>query len=150
MEYCTEEVRRLRESTSSGPSTSTPDIVKTKALYPEQKEIGWRGFNFLWCKGYSQKIYRRGLDLLIHKDPNDFIPHHLRPILLFDIKANLHNKNLGRTAIRKSEYLNSLSPKQYESRKEKSAVTQSLNTLPLYNIIRLKRVPETSNLEDII
>ena len=103
MEDYTEEVRRFRESTSSGPLAVIPATVKTESLYPELKEIVWQRFNI---------PYHRGLELLIHKGPVYFKPHLLRQILLFDIKANLHNKHLGRIATRKKEELNSLSPKQ--------------------------------------
>ena len=78
-------VRRLRESTSSGSSIVTPYMVKTEVTYPELRELGWRRLNPPWCTCYSSKRYRIGLDILIHKDPNDFRSHRLRTILLFNI-----------------------------------------------------------------
>ena len=61
-------------------------MVKTDAMESELAEIGWRRFNFPWFTGYSTKRYRKVLDLIIHKDPNDYQPHRLHPILLVDIK----------------------------------------------------------------
>ena len=42
-----------------------------------------------------QKQYQRGLNLLIHKDPNDFRHLRLFPILILYIEANMNNKHLG-------------------------------------------------------
>ena len=60
-----------------------------------------------------QKRYRNGLDLLIHKDTYYHRPHHLRPILLSDIKYNLHTKHLGRHSIKNYEELEGLEPEQH-------------------------------------
>ena len=93
LEEYTKEVSRLRKGTLSGPSNVNPTMVNTEVLDPELAKIGWRGFNFRWCTRYSPKRYRRGLDLRINKDPN-WRNHILRSTLLFDIKANMHNKHL--------------------------------------------------------
>ena len=70
-----EEVQRLRERTSSGPSAVSPAMVKTEAKDDELGRIGWLASNFLWCSGYSSNRSREGLDLLIHKKPNDYRVH---------------------------------------------------------------------------
>ena len=61
------EVNRVLETTSSILSDITTEMLKTEAMGPELTEIGRRRFNFPWCTGYSPNIYRKGLDLLIHK-----------------------------------------------------------------------------------
>ena len=78
-------------------------MVKTEVLYLELREIVWRRLNFPWCTDYSLNMYRRVLDLLIHIDPNDFRPHRLIPILLFDTKSNLHNKHNGNILTKTAE-----------------------------------------------
>ena len=118
-----------------GPSDVTPSMFKTKVLDPELPEIGWRRFNFPWCTGYSPKCYRRGLDLLIHKYNNNFRPHRLRPILLFDIEANMHNKYLGRISMSQAEILDGIAREQYGSRKAKAADIQALKTRLFYDLI---------------
>lgn len=143
-------VNRLREGTSSGPSDTTPAMVRTELDDMELAEIGWHRFNFPWCTGYSPDRFRRGLDLLLHKDPNDFRPHRLRPILLFDIEANLHNKVLGRYTMRNAEAINGLAPEQYGSRSFKAADIQALNTRLFYDLVRLKRIPATSTFVDLV
>ena len=85
-------------------------MIKTEAIDPELREIGWRRLKFSSCRGYSPKRYRRGLDILIHKYPNDFRSHRLRYILLFDIEKNLHNKYLGKLTMKTAEDLNALAP----------------------------------------
>ena len=93
----------LRESTSPGTSIFTPTMVNMEVLYLELREIVWRRLNFPWCTDYSLNMYRRVLDLLIHIDPNDFRPHRLIPILLFDTKSNLHNKHNGNILTKTAE-----------------------------------------------
>ena len=101
-------VECLREATSSDPSDLTPAMVKTKALDSELAEIGRQRFNFPWCTEYSPKQHHQGLYILIHRDPNDCRPHRLCTTLIFRIKANMHNNQLGRFAMRKAEYLEGL------------------------------------------
>eukprot|EP00957_Ditylum_brightwellii_P080911 6154933-Ditylum_brightwellii.AAC.1 len=67
-----DEVKRLREQTTSGPSAVSPAMVKTEAADPLLSRIGWNAFNYPWCLGYAPQCYCQGLDLLIHKDPDDF------------------------------------------------------------------------------
>ena len=54
--------------------------------------------------------------------------HHLRPVLMFDIEANLHNKHLGELTMETVEQINALTPEQYGTRKAKAADIQALNT----------------------
>ena len=70
-----------------------------KNLDPELAEIWQQRGKFPWWTGYLPKWHSQGLDILIYKDPNDYRPHMLLPIFLFDIKANNHNKHLRRTTM---------------------------------------------------
>ena len=74
----------------------------------------------------------------------------MRPILLFDIEANMQNKYLGRLAIKTYEELDALLPKQCGSRASKSEDIQNLNIRLFYNLIRLKWVPYPSIFEYLI
>ena len=106
--------------------------------------------NLPLCTGYSSKKYHRGIDLLIHKYPNEFIPHRLRPILLFDSEANIHNNNLGKLTMKTAKYLEALAPEQYGIRKAKAVDIQALNTRLFYDITILKRIPATSTFTDLV
>ena len=96
-------------------------MVKTEAMDPELRGIGWCRFNFTKCTDYYPKRYYIGTDLLIHKYPNDFGPHRLIPIILSDIEADLHHKHLGKIKIKTAEELNAFATEQYGSRKTKAA-----------------------------
>ena len=74
----------------------------------------------------------------------------LRPILLFDIESNMHNKHLGRFAMSKSEYLEGLPPYQCGIRKYKAAEIKALNNHLLYDLIRHKTVYDTSKFSELI
>ena len=89
------------------------------------------------------KRYRHRLDLLIHKDLHDYQPHRLRWILLVDIESNMHNNNLERNSMQKSEDLEGLSTEKYGIRSARSAAIQILNIRLLYDLIRLKSIPYT-------
>ena len=125
-------------------------MVKTEALNPGIAGLGRRRFNFPWCTGYSPNIYRKGIYLLIHKDPNDFRPHRILPIILFDIEANTHNKSLGKYAMNHAEELEVIAPGKYGSRKSKASDVQALNTCLLYNLVRQKKFTSTSAFTDLI
>ena len=150
MKEYTKEVGRLREGTSSRPSDATPAMVRTEVLDPELAVIGWRILNFPWCPGYSPKCYQRRFNLLIHKDPNDFRPNRLRPILIFGIKANMHNKHLGRLDMSQAKTLDGLAPEQYGSWKAKAAEIQEINTRLFYDLIRQKIIPATSMFANLV
>ena len=105
-----------------------PTMVNTEALDPELAEIGWRGFNFNWCMGYSHKRFHCILDLLIHEELKDFLPHKIYTILLSNIEENMHNKHIGIFSMTNSKDLDGLAPEQYGIRKSKAVDVQDLKT----------------------
>eukprot|EP00957_Ditylum_brightwellii_P163953 12482729-Ditylum_brightwellii.AAC.1 len=106
----------------------TPAMIKTEALDPYISQVNWQSSNFPWRTGYSPDCFCHGLDLLIHKNPDNNRLHHLQPILLFDLEANMHNKRLDRVAMASVENLEGVAEEQYGSRKKKAADIQALNT----------------------
>ncbi len=148
-DYITE-VTRLRERTSSGPSDVTPAMIKSEVLDSDLAEINWRLSNFSWVTGTAPKRWLQGLDLLIHKSKNDDRTSKLRPILLFDIECNMHNKRLGRHAMKQAESLGAVAPEQYGSRKRLAADTQALNTRLFYDLVNLERSPAVACFADLV
>eukprot|EP00957_Ditylum_brightwellii_P029445 2225480-Ditylum_brightwellii.AAC.1 len=61
----------------------------------------------------------------------------------------MHNKRLGREAMRRAETCDDMAPEQFGSRRQKSANLQALNTRLYYDHILLKRVPATSVFIDL-
>eukprot|EP00957_Ditylum_brightwellii_P117234 8941121-Ditylum_brightwellii.AAC.1 len=125
-------------------------MIKTEQEDPYLAHMGWMASNVPWCTGYSPQRSREGLDLLIHKKPNDNRVTKLHPILLIDIEANMHNKRLGKEAMERAEKLNTIAPEQFGSRKKLSADLQALNTRLFYDYIFLERVPATSTFIDLV
>ena len=70
--------------------------------------------------------------------------------MLFYIESNLSNKHMGIFTMVKSEELQVLTPEQHGNKAAKVSDTRALNTSLFYDLIRLKRVPETSIFEDLI
>eukprot|EP00957_Ditylum_brightwellii_P144811 11029953-Ditylum_brightwellii.AAC.1 len=103
--------------------------------------IIWLSSNFLWYFGYLPQRFREGLDLLIHKKPNSNQSHWLRPILLFDIKANMHSKCIGRYAMQLAEVNGGIAQEQDGSKKHHAADIQVLNTRLFYDMVRLEHTP---------
>lgn len=149
LEYL-DEVKLVREKTSSGPSDVTPAMVKAEATDPELAHQNWMSSNYVWCSGYSPDRFRTALDLLIHKKPGDNRVHRLRPIMLFDIECNIHNKRLGWFAMQRAEECEGVAPEQYGSRKHKAADIQALNTRLFYDLVRLHQTAATSKFIDLV
>ena len=62
---------------------------------------------------------------------------------MFGIGSDLQKKHLGRHSMKISEDIEGLAPEQYGNRASKEADIKDLNTRLLYNIIQLKRLPNT-------
>ena len=104
-------------------------MVNTDILDPELAEIDWRRLNFPWCTIYSTKIYRQGLDIIIHKYLDNFQPHRLRQIMLFYTEANIHNKHLGKFTIKNIWDLYPLNNTAVENLKRQTHMPSTLTYL---------------------
>eukprot|EP00957_Ditylum_brightwellii_P143658 10945132-Ditylum_brightwellii.AAC.1 len=62
----------------------------------------------------------------------------------------MHNKRLGREAMRRAEIIHGVAPEQFGSRRKKSAYLQALNTRLFYNYTLLKKHPCTSLFIDLV
>eukprot|EP00957_Ditylum_brightwellii_P159509 12141955-Ditylum_brightwellii.AAC.2 len=91
-------------------------MMKTECLDPYIDNTNWNASNCLWCTGYSPRRYRSGLNLLIHKQSNDNRVDRLRPILLFDLEANM----LARRQCNKQRNVTELPQNNMEAEKEGS------------------------------
>eukprot|EP00957_Ditylum_brightwellii_P198834 15155650-Ditylum_brightwellii.AAC.1 len=103
-------------------------MIKTELEDKYISQVNWHASNIPWCTGHSLKRFCKGLDLLIHKRHNDNRVSKLRPILLFNIEANMHNKCSGEEAMCRTEIVGGISMEQYGSRKNQAADLQALNT----------------------
>ena len=141
---------RLREKTTSGPSDITPAMIKAEAQQEELLLLDYHLANFTWTTGRPPPQWLHGLDLLIYKEFGNNRAEKLRPILLFDIEANMHNKRLGRFAMRKAEDAKAVAWEQFGSRRHHAADLQALNTRLFYDQLRLTRRPATTPFVDLV
>eukprot|EP00957_Ditylum_brightwellii_P177457 13516430-Ditylum_brightwellii.AAC.1 len=100
--------------------------------------------------GYAPQRYCQGLDLLIHKDPDDFRTSWLCPILLFDIEANMHNKHLAWVTMPMAERNGGIAQEQCCGRVRHSAEVQGLNVCMFYYQVKLNKVPATNTFVDLV
>ena len=77
----------------------------------------------------------------MNNDTNDCWSHILQPILLFNIRANAHNKHLGIITIIQANTIYGIASEQYRSHKEKATDIQALNKRIFYNLIWQKIIP---------
>ena len=129
----------IRERTASGPSNLTPAMFRVECEDEELVQAGYLSAHFPWLTGYSPELWRKGIDLLIQKKLGSFLASGLRPILLFDVDCNMHNKRLGRLLLGRAEECGGLAPEQYGSRRHKAADVQALNTRLFFDFTRLRR-----------
>eukprot|EP00957_Ditylum_brightwellii_P143857 10961713-Ditylum_brightwellii.AAC.1 len=62
----------------------------------------------------------------------------------------MHNKRLGKDAMRRAEACIGVAPEQFKSQHNKSADLQALNTRLFYDHVLLKKIPSTSVSIDLV
>eukprot|EP00957_Ditylum_brightwellii_P031644 2400093-Ditylum_brightwellii.AAC.1 len=62
----------------------------------------------------------------------------------------MHNKRLGRGAMRRAEACGGVAPEQFGSRRYKLADLQALNTRLFYDHVLLQKIPSTSVFIDLV
>lgn len=70
-------------------------IFKAACQNPWLVELDACQQNFLWVTGYSPIQWQRGNDLIMYKEAGNYNTQQTRPILIFEVDINQHNKNLG-------------------------------------------------------
>eukprot|EP00957_Ditylum_brightwellii_P183564 13982321-Ditylum_brightwellii.AAC.1 len=62
----------------------------------------------------------------------------------------MHNKRLGKDAMRRAEACRGVAPEQFGSRHNKSADLQALNTRLFYDYVLLQKIPSASVFIDLV
>jgi hypothetical protein len=78
---------------------------------------------------------------MLQKQIGNFQPSKLCAILLFEADFNQNNKLLGRTVMNYAEQQNGLALEQFGSRKQMSAIGQSLNKTLTFDLWRQFKTP---------
>jgi len=133
--------KKAREATSSSPSGVHFGHYMAGTFNPTIAVFNARLANLGFTTGYSLKRWKKGLNVLLEKQPGNLNVEKLRIILLFEGDFNNNNKWLGRAVMFNAEVHNLMAPEQYGSRKEKSAAIQCLNKRLLYDYVRCNHIP---------
>ena len=91
--------------------------------------------------GYYQKRWQFGVNSLLTKERGNYRIHRLRTILLYEADYNFSNKILGLRMMKHAEDNNVLAPKQYGSRKHKTAIECALNKRLIFDLLRQTKRP---------
>jgi hypothetical protein len=92
-----------------------------------------------YTTGYSPRRGKKGLDVQLIKEPNDYRTMNLRTILLLEPDHNMNNKVIGSDAMRMGERLAEHARDNYGGRKGLRAAEVSMNQLLTYNSIWARR-----------
>jgi hypothetical protein len=131
--------KRVKEKTSAGPSGITIPHMKAHGTSEYLTEVDCTMANLPYRHGFSPARWRRALDVMLEKKPGVRQLSTLRAILLFEADFNQNNKRLGREMLYRAEDSNAVAIEQYGSRKNMSAVDQSLNKALTFDIWRQLR-----------
>jgi hypothetical protein len=128
--------KRVNERTSAGPSGITIPHLKAHTTSPFLTKIDNIVANLPYIWGFSPSRWKKGLDVMLEKKPGVRQINTLRAILLYEADFNHNNKRLGREMLRRAESANVVAIEQYGSRKNLSAVDQSLNKVLTFDLWR--------------
>jgi hypothetical protein len=128
--------KRVNERTLAGPSGITIPHLKAHTTSPFLTKIDNILANLPYTYGFSPMRWKKGLDVMLEKKPGVRQVSTLRAILLYEADFNHNNKRLGREMLRQAESANVVAIEQYGSRKNLSAVDQSLNKVLTFDLWR--------------
>lgn len=127
---------KVKERTSAGPSGITIPHMKAHCTSSKLLKIDTRMANLPFRYGFALNRWKKGLDVMLEKKPGVRQISTLRAILLYEADFNQNNKRLGRDMLRRAEKFGCVALEQYGSRKNLSAVDQSLNKILTFDLWR--------------
>ena len=92
--------------------------------------------NIPYRTGYSVQRWRKVIDVLIMKDPNNFMVHRTRPIPLVEADMNENSKRMAKDAMVAAEMYDLMANEQYGSRFYRAAIHLATNKRLIYDISR--------------
>jgi hypothetical protein len=131
--------KRVKEKTSAGPSGITIPHMKAHGTSDYLSQVDCIMANLPYRYGFSPDRWQKALDVMLEKKPGIRRLDTLRAILLFEADFNQNNKRLGREMLYRAEDCNAVAIEQYGSRKNMSAIDQSLNKALTFDIWRQLR-----------
>ena len=107
------------------------------------KNLGWVHYQLSMVPmmtGYSPKRWRKGIDIMLLKDPEVYLVEKLRTIVLYEADFNHENKRLGRKAMNLALSKKLVADEQF-SRPGRSAQDNTLSKRLLFDYYRLIKKP---------
>ena len=107
------------------------------------KRIGWLNFVMAvlpYTAGYVPLRWRKGTDVMILKEEENYLLHKLRTIVLYEADFNTENKRLGRDAMKLAIKKNKIAKEQF-SRPGRSSQENVLCKRLLFDYCRAQKKP---------
>ena len=133
--------KKMKEKTSPGLSALSFAQFKAATTSPELCHLDTIMATIPYQSGISPLRWQQGLDIMLQKQQGNFQVEKLRAILLFESDFNQNNKRFGRQLMYIAEKYNAMAMEQFGSRKNMSAIDQSLNKALTFDIWRQGRMP---------
>jgi hypothetical protein len=132
--------KRVKERTSAGPSDITIPHMKAHGMSQYMSEVDSILAKLPYRYGFSPLRWRKGVDVMLKKKAGGIrqLPT-LRAILPYEADFKQNNKRLGREILYQAEAGNSVAIEQFGSRKNMSAMDQSLNKVLTFDLWRQLR-----------
>ena len=130
--------RKAKERTASGDLHM--GHFKVGAAH---KRIGWLNFVMAvlpYTAGYVPNRWRKGTDVMILKEEDNYLLHKLRTIVLYEADFNTENKRLGRDAMRMAIKKKKIAREQF-SRPGRSAQENVVCKRLIFDYCRLTKSP---------
>lgn len=133
--------KKMKENISPGFSSLSFAQFKAAAAHPFLQQIDSLLATIPYCTGIAPNRWKHGVDVMLQKQPGNFLVEKLRAILLFEADFNHNNKKFGRELMFHAEQSQDIAIEQFGSRKGMSAIDQSLNKALTFDIWRQERKP---------
>ena len=131
----------MKEFTSAGKSGLHFGHLKLCALHTFLANFESSISHIPFATGYSPRVWRVGVMVMIHKKALVDLVTKLRTIVLTEADFNFNNKLLGKLTMEHAERHNLIAQEQFGSRKGKTAIDQALHKCLMYDTLRLTRKP---------
>ena len=132
--------KKMKEKTSCGLSALSFAQFKAATMEATLCSLDTILASLPYELGLSPSRWQQGVDVMLQKQPGNYLVDKLRAILLYEADFNQNNKRFGRQVMYLAEKYNALAVEQFGSRKGMSAIDQSLNKALTFDLWRqLKR-----------
>ena len=131
--------KKAKEKTASGMSGLHFGMHKANCLHRSPADLDASQRSVAHSTGYCYKRWKKGLNVQLLKQSQDFWATKQRIILLMEADFNMNNKAMGADAMQAGKQLGALARDNYGGRKGLQAAEVSMNQLLLYDSVRARQ-----------